>query len=60
MNKLNLIATPGAILFILFCVYSNYQHITGQGSEIVPIWIMYLFVYSILSFILWVVTFFRD
>ena len=60
MNKvkvINLIATPGAILLFLFSVYANYQHIIGQGSEIVPTWLIYIFIYTILSFFVWLISF---
>ena len=59
MNKtkaINIISIPGAMLFVISLIYSNYQVVIGHGSETIPTWVVYLFIYSVISFIVWVVT----
>lgn len=59
MNKtkaINIISIPGAMLFVIFWIYSSYQAVIGHGSETVTAVVVCLFIYSVISFIVWLVT----
>ena len=49
-----ILSTPGAVLFILIAIYANYQSLMGHGAVSVTDVIVYLFIYSIISFVLWI------
>lgn len=59
IKVINIIATPGPVLFFLICFYGIYQCAIGHGNEPIPTLVEYLFIYALFSFVLWLVTFFR-
>ena len=53
LKVINILSAPGAILFIIIAIYANYQSIMGYGAVSVSDLMVYLFIYSVISFGVW-------
>lgn len=54
LKAINVLSIPGAIIFIIIAIYANYQSIMGHGAVSVTDLMVYLFIYSVVSFVLWI------